>query len=256
MGRHSYYNNERRQDEALRSIPGLPPLPDPETGRPFPPAGNGFHAWRRRNRQPDIWPYQKPKKPEGTEGPLLAWMNGSLRVAFALYALVVVVLMLAIGVVVTLRDGDPIYSPMKYWQLWALALIAAPFISNPLSFDIQGAGAYWYAAGKRRQWYQRRTFMLSVCTYDLILIEVEQRPGREMLRLDDMHGNGILQPIAYFQENQSIWDLVYNGILYSVASGAEIGEAEVETLELDQSPYWDAVVRHRSSYSEGAGSSE
>ncbi|GAA3564826.1 hypothetical protein GCM10022222_55720 [Amycolatopsis ultiminotia] len=49
------------------------------------------------------------------------------------------------------------------------------------------------------------------------------------------------------QRDRRIWDLVYNGILHSVASGAQVGNQAIGILQLDKTPALkirDAGKRH------------
>lgn len=243
MGRHGNYQHQLRA-EPLRELPGLPPLPNPDTGEPFPPHGCAFEQWRRANRQPEHWPYQRPIPPDG-EGPVLAWRNESLTKSVIWYIGTAVALMLLSGLAILVTVGDPVYAPMKFWQLWLVVLVSAYVFKNPLKFEVQGSGAYWYKWGFRKQWYQRIPRQETIFFYDLVSIAIEKQPGQYMMRLEDMHGNVTVKPVFRFQDDRRIWDLMYNGFLYSIANGAEYGEDEVRVLEFDKSPYWDAVLRNR-----------
>ncbi len=80
----------------------------------------------------------------------------------------------------------------------------------------RAARNYWTAAGAT--WVQWRSRWVD--TYHLTRIRFSADGYSRVLRLKDAHGNEIHSfKISEIQGNPDLWDLVYNGILHSVASG-------------------------------------
>lgn len=47
---------------------------------------------------------------------------------------------------------------------------------------------------------------------------------------------GFARSFQELQQDQRIWDLVYNGILHSVANGATVSKQAIGILQLDKTP--------------------
>ena len=74
----------------------------------------------------------------------------------------------------------------------------------------------WLAAGA--MWLQNGRYWVDV--YQLSEIKIKAAGVNQMLRLKDSVGREIGSlKLADVQRNQALWDLVFNGILYSVAAG-------------------------------------
>ncbi|WP_176439721.1 hypothetical protein [Haloechinothrix alba] len=70
--------------------------------------------------------------------------------------------------------------------------------------------------------------------YELTRIDVGYRTGgRRILVLSDVLSTG-RAPLMDFQMDRRMWDLVYNGILHSVAGGVRVNRNAWRELELDQ----------------------
>nr|WP_245959023.1 hypothetical protein [Rhodococcus gordoniae] len=179
----------------------LPPMPDSITGEPRPPRapriyhGTEYTPLDRNPRNP-------PDAPEHL-GPVLEWLQPTVRDryigAFLIAAILVVYL--------TVINGD--FRWIHWWIMWVII----PGSSLLLFF---GKGNHWTAAGATWvQWHDSW-----VDTYHLTRIRFSADGPSRVLRLKDAHGNKIHSfKISEIQRNPDLWDLVYNGILHSVAFG-------------------------------------
>ncbi|MDG3014622.1 hypothetical protein [Speluncibacter jeojiensis] len=74
----------------------------------------------------------------------------------------------------------------------------------------------WVAAGAR--WVQNREKYVEI--YDLRYVEIKVSGNNQMLRMTDGSGRKIRSlSLLDAQTNPALWDLLYNGIRHSVASG-------------------------------------
>lgn len=96
----------------------------------------------------------------------------------------------------------------------------------------RATGNHWTAAGAT--WVQWRGTWVD--TYNLTRIRFYADGCSRVLRLKDAHGNTIHSfKISEIQGNPDLWDLVYNGILHSVASGA--CDIDAKTRHILRIPY-------------------
>ena len=99
------------------------------------------------------------------------------------------------------------------------------------------AGADWVAAGVGRKAYRARLYELTqIGIGPSIGYDGGDNSGRTNLNLYDAHGGGAALDTALLETNPELWALVYNGIRYSVAHGAEISRAARERLLIDPPP--------------------
>lgn len=233
MGRHEKQPTNRTWQE----FPELPPRPDPQTGEPFPPEAPGFRGPKREGPpklSTRIFP--PPKPPEGM-GPVLAWRHDTIIGQIRKY-LVALLLCLAILAGISLFSGDGI-SDLGYWQFWVLALVFAWPMSRPLDFETQAAGADWMSMGRRKRWYQRRARGGHFRMYDLVTVECSAVGVTQYIHLVDIDGATVYRPIDAMMMDRRIYDLLFNGIIHSVANGAQTNRTAVELLKLDQTPAVD-----------------
>ncbi|HET8994346.1 MAG TPA: hypothetical protein VFN32_11140, partial [Rhodococcus sp. (in: high G+C Gram-positive bacteria)] len=98
---------------------------------------------------------------------------------------------------------------IQWWWFWVIILTGAWMM-------FRAYGNSWAAAGAT--WVQWRSSWVD--TYRLTRIRFSADGYARVLRLKDAHGNKIHSfKIHDLQSNPDLWDLVYNGILYSIASG-------------------------------------
>lgn len=177
----------------------LPPKPDPETGHPRPPrapvdpgSGNGPSETQQKSK-PEPPPHQSPT---------LEWYKASRRRSILSGVGGFVVIGLGAG----LLQGSEDWS--SAWWLWLFPLAGAILIGLTIRVDSCCAGSDWFSNGKA--W---------VSTYELTSIKVTTPANYRELKLVDGAGRSIEIQLMTAQENQALWDLVYNGILHSVTKG-------------------------------------
>lgn len=202
------------------AIPNLPPMPNPVTGEPRPPAAPVVDSSSANTNNRASSRGKAPRTPEG-ESPALEWYypTRAIRVAAGLVCS-------ALGVVVyVLRSGFG-------WvgNVWLWLLLAAP----PLVFLFLGrrgktaAGADWLATSDKGY----------VKIYRLTEVTVHVDGIAHMLQLLDDQGGSLRAQISDLEANHKLWDLVYNGILHSVHVGeAETNKRAREYLQLDNPPH-------------------
>ncbi|WP_094979585.1 hypothetical protein [Rhodococcus pyridinivorans] len=179
----------------------LPPMPDSITGEPRPPRapriyhGTEYTPLDRNPRNP-------PDAPEHL-GPTLEWLQPTVRDKYT-SALSMVLLLV---VYLTVLNGD--FRWVHWWIMWVIMAVGAWMM-------FRATANHWTAAGAR--WVQWRSNWID--TYHLTRIRFSADGYSRVLRLKDDHGNEIHSfKISDIQGNPDLWDLVYNGILHSVASG-------------------------------------
>ncbi len=194
----------------------LPPIPDPATGEPRPPRapriqrGTEFTSRDRPPRNP-------PPPPEC--GPRLEWIQPTVRTQYTSAALTAGILA-AFG---TAKEGG--FDWIREWWAWGL-LVLFPWMM------FRATKNHWTAAGAI--WVQWRSSWVD--TYHLTRIRFSADGTNQVLRLKDAHGNEIHSfKISQIQGNPDLWDLVYNGILHSVASGN--CDIDAKTRRILQIPY-------------------
>lgn len=175
----------------------LPPKPGIKTGIPRPPRapvdpGSGTGGGEQNERF-------KPNPPPG-QGPVLEWYKGSRRRAI-LSGIGGVV---AVAVLATLKSG---VDWMSTWWMWLFALAAGPLVASSVRTESCAAGAEWFAVGK--SW---------VRTYELTVVKLKSPTNYRVIQLEDSGGRKVRTKLMTVQENQELWDLVYNGILHSVVN--------------------------------------
>jgi hypothetical protein len=178
----------------------LPPKPGVETGLPRPPRapvdpGSGEGGGEKKEQY-------KPSPPAG-QGPVLEWYKGSRRgsiaAAFGGMALIIV------GV--TFKQGGSL-EWLSLWWIWPCIAVLGLLIGLSVRASSCSAGAEWFARNKT--W---------VRTYELTSIKVKTPANYRQLHLEDKDGRKMNIKLLTAQENQELWDLVYNGIRHSVIDG-------------------------------------
>ncbi|MEV0701174.1 hypothetical protein AB0I53_25155 [Saccharopolyspora sp. NPDC050389] len=152
-------------------------------------------------------PSRLPDAPEG-QGPTLEFFRESkLGVWLSAPVPIVIVLVLAVlygGLVV-----------LTYWFIWVLMAAYFIFLVYTGRSDALAAGADWVRFNK----YWVRTYELTSIRY------VGRGSGTSFaLELSDSERRVEL-PLHVVQSNRRLWDLVYLGMRYSAASGAQVNRA-------------------------------
>lgn len=160
-------------------------------------------------------PKDPPPPPEGM-GPALEWLQDTRATAwkatFACWALGAVAFTAMNGVAWMTAWFMWLYFPAMWWAMFRV--VKVKWLS---------VGAVWVQ--DRWQW---------VNMYELTRIRFAVNGVNRVLRLDDSSGR-TLDPLDLrdAQANPAMWDLIYNGILHSVASGnCEISEKARAVLRL------------------------
>ncbi|WP_232284632.1 hypothetical protein [Rhodococcus sp. R1101] len=195
----------------------LPPMPDSITGEPRPPRapriyhGTEYTPLERNPRNP-------PDAPDHL-GPTLEWFQPHVREkyisAFTLMTITVAFF--------TISNGDLRW--IHWWGAW-LIITAGGWLM------FRGIRNHWTAAGST--WVQCRDSWVD--TYHLTRIRFSADGTNRVLRFKDAHGNEIHSfKISDIQGNPDLWDLVYNGILHSVAFGS--CDIDAKTRHILKIPY-------------------
>lgn len=205
-----------RSNDNLSSAGKLPPKPGIETGLPRPPrapvdSGSGSGTGEQNERH-------KPSPPPG-QGPVLEWYKGSRRrsVGAALGGMAVVVVGIAI------KQGGS-WDWLSIWWVWPSIVLVGLLVGLSVRASSCAAGADWFAVGKN--W---------VHTYELASVKIRTPANYRELRLEERSGKKLSVKLLTAQENQDLWDLVYNGILHSVVEGnAETNALARRALKLPE----------------------
>lgn len=211
--------------------PALPPRPEPQTGEPFPPHGRAFKGIDRApelNRSRETRLSHKPDPPPGM-GPALVWHKESKRGKVTTFVGSFALLFVGGSLIAVLDGGGP-FDWMGAWQLWAIILVTAYLITGPLTYVVLSAGADWFQATTVRFGVRRKTTVIRF--YELREIKADFAGVTWWLTLMGDEG-GIHLALHEWQYDRRMWDLVYNGILHSVAAGAECPKLTRQLLELD-----------------------
>lgn len=231
-GKHRKPETRRQR----REFTVLPPSPDPQTGEPIPP-----HAPKYKNadlhpadnRDYELRLSRKPKPPPGM-GPVLVWHRDSIKGQFFGYAFAVGILVVGFAVI-SLIEGDGL-SMLAAWPIWIVIGIGAYLMSSPLDFKTVSAGADWFQTGRRKRWYQRRARLNYVKLYELVKVTGSYAGASFQLYLEDADGRGMYRTLNQLQPDRKTWDLIYNGILHSVANGADTDKISNDLLGLHNTP--------------------
>lgn len=165
-------------------------------------------------------------------GPVLAWHRDSGRGKVALF-LVSLVLLAAGFSVIRVLSGDPPFAWVAVWPMWLVFLAVAALITRPFTYTVLSAGADWVQYDAYRFGVHRRHHVIKL--YALRQVNFGSGPTVMTLGLADDEDNIGLDRTEW-QADRRIWDLVYNGILHSAATGAKVSPHARELLELDQIP--------------------
>lgn len=205
----------------------LPPKPDPETGRPRPPrapvdtgSGGGSGSSERNERH-------KPSPPPG-QARTLEWFKASRRRS----------IVAGIGGSVAILGGTVILTLdskwLSMWWVWLIAISVGLLVGSSIRVSSCAAGAEWFAVGNN--W---------VDLYNLSSVEVKAPTHYREIILKDRSGRQADYQLMDIQENQDLWDLVYNGILHSVVKGgAETNTLGQSALKLPPQPHHLPSNRH------------
>ncbi|WP_146770992.1 hypothetical protein [Prauserella muralis] len=173
----------------------------------------------------------KPSPPAGM-GPVLAWHKKSRRAKLALFFVSLAMLVVGFSLICVIAGDSPLVW-VSYWPLWLLFVGVSLLITGPFSYTVLSAGADWCQYDLYRFGVHRRNHVVNL--YALRQINFGSGPTVITLGLADDEDN-IAMDRTDWQADRRIWDLVYNGILHSVAAGAKVAPQARRLLELDHVP--------------------
>ncbi len=194
-----------------------PPMPDPNTGEPRPPAAPRTVDTVEGERAAD--PGSLPAGPQG-KGPVLEWYRESGSAARRAAVVTLVVLLLAVSLVFGGMEWAGI------WWVWLLVLAGPVLVFASTRATTLLAGADWLHVNGA-----------TVATYELDTVRLSGSAGGLYLDLRDTGGGEVGVRISDLQKNDALWDLVYNGILHSLFRGpVRTNEQARAVLELPHPP--------------------
>jgi hypothetical protein len=190
-------------------------MPDRETGEPRPPRAP---IARPSKEQRKPWhPKKVPQPPDG-QGPPLEWDYGNAREKRWTFGVAIVLITAFLTLRGALSSDSSTFGWVQHWQVWAVLIAGGLLMSLGKSQDIS-AGADWFMRHKA-----------FVKTYELVSVKMDKDWGHGEVTLQDRSGNEA--KVSLMLLKQPLWDLVYNGILHSVAAGADVDRMVVQRLRL------------------------
>jgi hypothetical protein len=199
----------------------LPPRPDPATGEPRPPQAP---VYREPHNGGVSTQGSAPKSPPGY-GPALEYYSDSNRdaVKSGIFAFVLFVVFATVYNAIRVGFTSTAFGWMSTWWLWLICAAAALLIWRANHGSFWAAGADWL-----------RTKTAWVRTYELVTVKGMVVGSAARLELTDAVGNSMSVIASDLQRHRRLWDLVYNGILYSIARGATTNRLAHGLLQLDK----------------------
>lgn len=133
--------------------------------------------------------------------------------------------------VYTWLQGDKWLAWTSWWPLWVFFGVISAAASSPLSITTHSAGPDWYDRTTMRLGVFR-THDTTIRLYELNYVGIEVTNAMR-LHLEDRYAALTLE-FGEWQYTRLMWDLVYNGIVHSVANGAKINNRAWKYLWLDE----------------------
>lgn len=213
----------RQADGSART--GVPPRPDPCTGEPAPPAAPAYRGPdlpTGHNPGADRRVGRRPSPPPGS-GPVLCAYRPSLR-GRAFRLLLAVAILVAGSAILSVLQGDGL-ALLSAWPVWPVIVIGAVLMARPYPVRTISVGSDWLQRSGRRREHVR--------LYELTRIEAgrAQPPVRLLLADSDQ---ALLFRLDELQPDRAAWNLIFNGIRHSVATGARIDDAALRLLHLQR----------------------
>lgn len=179
---------------------------------------------KRPPRAPREWLYQPISSERDAsrirwvppeDGPLLECYTPNHRVRWGGFAAMTLLL---VGFLTLTYAG---FGWIFVWWNWVI--VAAAEVGGYLRARSSScaAGAEWFLCGDR--WVRQ---------YELVSVKVRGKWQLRYLRLADRDGRKVSLLMRDAQAVGELWDLVYNGVLHSVASGAEANASARRALKL------------------------
>jgi hypothetical protein len=212
----------------------LQPQPDPHTGEPHPPrAPTVVGAWaghRKRGRRTASFRPARGQDRFTTSAPMLELVEARRRRALLSVAFYSVYIALTLTAGLALVMSGPANAslradPVPYAigaAIWAGSTTLA-YLNRRTHTVYAGAG--WVGDSEDRE--------KIVSTYDLTRIRIFDASGPgAILQMIGKDGVFLQLPIGLLEGSQKLWDLIYNGLRHSAATGAQVDPATRELLHL------------------------
>ncbi|OLT48254.1 hypothetical protein BJF85_13660 [Saccharomonospora sp. CUA-673] len=119
--------------------------------------------------------------------------------------------------------------------MWVIIIGGALLMAAPMTVTTYAAGADWLMMRRTRWGCTTRVW---VDLYELTKIRAHFIGGGYHLDLDDKDIS-LAVTFPAVQADRRIWDLIYNGILHSVANGATIDNVSIGVLNIQHTPALD-----------------
>jgi hypothetical protein len=112
------------------------------------------------------------------------------------------------ALILSARDGFRFHW-VGYWWAWLILALAGVLIGLTQRSGAEcSAGVEWVRG--RKSW---------VRTYELVSVRLRVGVGQPYLNLLDRDRHSLTISVSALQNDRLLWDIVYNGVLYSVISG-------------------------------------
>ncbi|MGH3620910.1 MAG: hypothetical protein ACRDQ5_03855, partial [Sciscionella sp.] len=167
-------------------------------------------------------------------GPVLVWHRDSIKGQIFGYFLALAIAIVAVAIMSVVQGRG--LDMLTAWPVYPIMLVGAYLMSSPLDFKTVSAGADWFQTGRRKRWYQREARLNYVKLYELLKVTGSYAGASFQLYLEDADGRGMYRTLNQLQPDRKTWDLIYNGILHSVANGADTDKISNDLLTLHNTP--------------------
>ncbi|WP_183130497.1 hypothetical protein [Rhodococcus sp. SBT000017] len=189
-------------------------MPDPMTGELRPPSAPRTESKGIRTTPPGF-PTTEVVAPEEM-GPPLEWCEESKH--YPLQGAIFYLCLFAVS-------GTIIYRGFEWtsnWFLWVFITVICVAMYFHLKKDRVVAGSRWVQ--QRDEW---------ISTYEITKIRSTTVGLNRASKIEDVHGNKLILVLRDAQMNPLLWNLVYNGIVHSVAHGnCDISKAARRILKI------------------------
>ena len=167
-------------------------------------------------------------------GPVLVWHRDGVAGRVLRYLVATATVVTGV-VLISMVNGDGPLDLLRHWQIWLIVLAGSYLMSSPLDVRTVSVGGDWFQTSHGRRWYHGHARTSYLKLYELTEVTCSANGGAPELYLSDGE-HAMRRRIDELQPDRRTWDLVYNGILHSVAAGAEVDAVSAALLHLDEAP--------------------
>lgn len=155
----------------------------------------------------------------------MEWTYTDVRDKQGLFGVAVVLVMCFLTVRGALTADSTAFGWATHWQIWLFLAIAGLFMVW------LGGKATRLAAGA--DWFMKDTVLVK--TYELTSVRLGKSWDKDgEVIFHDRHGHDVQVDLGTLRVNHNLWDLVYNGIVHSVAAGASVDAVTIQKLRLHE----------------------